>query len=60
MKTFHTVAFQYGPGGGNPCPVTLEADGLTTEEMQQMTFRFQQEAAFLLSPTAPGCDVNPL
>ncbi|WP_281697153.1 PhzF family phenazine biosynthesis protein [Acidaminococcus massiliensis] len=59
MKTFHTVAFQYGPGGGNSCPVTLEADGLTGEQMQQMTFQFQQEAAFLLSPTAPGCDVKP-
>ena len=58
MKTFHTVAFQYKPGGGNPCPVTVGADDLSTEQMQKMAYGFQQECAFLLKPVNPGCDVK--
>lgn len=58
MKTFHTIAFQYKPGGGNPCPVTVEADGVSTEELQKMAHEFGQECAFLMKPVNPDCDVK--
>lgn len=58
MKTFHTIAFQDKPGGGNPCPVTVDADDLSTEEMQKMAHDFQQESAFLMKPATAGCDVK--
>lgn len=58
MKTFHTIVFQYKPGGGNPCPITVEADDLSAEQMQKMAYDFQQESAFLMKPVTPGCDVK--
>lgn len=57
-KTIHTVVFQAREGGGNPCPVTLEADGLTTEQMQAMTRDFGVESAFLMRPTRSDCHVR--
>jgi len=57
-STIHTVVFEEKPGGGNPCPVTLDADELTTEEMQAMTKAFGEESAFLMRPTRPDCDVK--
>ena len=58
FKTIHTVVFEAEKGGGNPCPVTLYADELTTEQMQQMTKEFGEESAFLMKPELPGCDVK--
>ena len=29
LQIFHTVIFAAVPTGGNPCPVVLDADGLT-------------------------------
>lgn len=58
FRTIHTVVFQAGEGGGNPCPVTLDADELTAEQMQAMTREFGQESAFLMRPTLPGCHVK--
>lgn len=55
-RTIHTVVFQAREGGGNPCPVTLDADDLTTEQMQAMTKDFGQESAFLTRPAAEGCN----
>ena len=55
-QTVHTVVFQAEKGGGNPCPVTLDADGLTTEQMQAMTKNFGQESVFLMKPDLAGCD----
>ena len=46
-KTFHTVVFQAQEGGGNPCPITLDADGLTEQQMQQMTAAMEP---FRISP----------
>ena len=57
-KTFHTVVFQAREGGGNPCPVTLEADCLSEEQMQQMTKEFGEESVYLMRPTRPDCDVK--
>lgn len=58
VQTYHTVVFQALDGGGNPCPVTLDADELTAEEMQGMTKEFGEESAFLMRPTRPDCDVK--
>lgn len=57
-ETIHTVVFQAGEGGGNPCPVTLNADELTAGQMQAMTQGFGTEASFLMRPTHPGCDIK--
>lgn len=55
-KTIHTIVFQERPGGGNPCPVTLNADCLTTEQMQGMTQQSGEECVFLTRPTRSDCD----
>lgn len=58
LETIQTIVFQAREGGGNPCPVTLNADGLTAEEMQSITHGFGAEYAFLMRPTLPDCDVK--
>lgn len=58
FQTIHTVVFQAEKDGGNPCPVTLNADDLTTEQMQQMTKGFGKESVFLMKPTLPECDIK--
>lgn len=58
MKTIHTMVFKAGPGGGNPCPVTLDADALTTEQMQEMTHQCGEEAVFLTQSDRPDCDLR--
>ena len=57
-KMIHTVVFEEKPGGGNPAPVTLDADALSTEEMQAMTFGYGEESVFLMKPTRQDCDVK--
>ena len=54
-ETIHTVVFQAKDGGGNPCPVTLDADGLSVEEMQAMTRGWGEESAFLMRSDRPDC-----
>ncbi|MCD7035220.1 PhzF family phenazine biosynthesis protein [Metabacillus sp. GX 13764] len=46
-KTIHTNVFSLRPGGGNPCPVVLEAGGLSQEEKQQMAKAFGHETVFI-------------
>lgn len=58
MKTYHTIVFQQSEGGGNPCPVTLNADALSTEEMQAMTREFGFESVYLMEPTRSDCDIK--
>ncbi len=42
---------------GNPVAVVLEADGLTTEQMQRLArWTNLSETAFVLAPTMPGAD----
>lgn len=45
--------FPAGPGGGNPAPITLDADGLSAQEMQRIAETYGHEAGFVLSPTDP-------
>ncbi len=45
------------PFSGNPLAVVLDAEGLTTEEMQQITrWMNLSETAFVLHPSDPGAD----
>lgn len=57
-ETVHTIVFQEKEGGGNPCPITLNADGLTEEQMQNMAYEFGEECAFLMRAEQKGCDVK--
>lgn len=58
FETVNTVVFQASEGGGNPCPVTLNADELTLEEMRTMTYQSGAESAFLMKPAQPDCDIK--
>lgn len=58
FETIHTVVFQARDGGGNPCPVTINADELTTDQMQAMTHNFGAKSAFLMKPTRTDCDIK--
>lgn len=58
-ETVHTVVFATETGGGNPCPVTLNADDLSLEQMQEMTLGFGQESVFLCRSDRPDCDFHP-
>lgn len=49
--------FADGPGGGNPCPVVLDADGLRDAELQTLAARFGAETVFVLPPRS-DCDVR--
>ncbi len=55
-RVVHTVVFAFGQGGGNPCPVVLDAQRYTTAEMQAMAKAFMQETAFVCPPENPACD----
>jgi PhzF family phenazine biosynthesis protein len=50
----HMVAFADGPGGGNPCPVVLDAGDWTTEQMQAAAAGFGHETCFVLAPEDPA------
>jgi PhzF family phenazine biosynthesis protein len=44
--------FADGPGGGNPAPIVLEADGWPGKKMQEVARSSGHESAFVLSPPA--------
>ncbi len=52
-KTSMVDVFVARDGGGNPAPVTLDADDLTDEEMRRIAERYGHEAGFVLAPTDP-------
>lgn len=58
METVWTVVFREKEGGGNSCPVTLDADELTGKQMQEMARQFGVECAFLMRPSRGDCDVK--
>jgi PhzF family phenazine biosynthesis protein len=43
----HFFVFERGTGGGNPCPIVVDADGLSTDDMQRLTAQFQEESGFI-------------
>jgi PhzF family phenazine biosynthesis protein len=49
--------FSTDPGGGNPVAVVLDAEGLSTEQMQRFAaWTNLSETTYVLPPTAPGAD----
>lgn len=56
-RYLHVDVFGATPFGGNPLPVVIDAEGLTTEQMLAITrWMNQSETAFLLPPTDDGAD----
>ena len=53
VRTEVVDVFTAGPGGGNPAPVTLDADALTSEQMRGIAESYGHEAGFVLKPTDP-------
>lgn len=45
--------FTAGSGGGNPAPVTLDADTMSEAEMQALAAKFGHEAGFVVRPSNP-------
>jgi PhzF family phenazine biosynthesis protein len=43
------IVFAAGPGGGNPAPIVLAADGLSDEQMQAVARRHGHESAFVVA-----------
>jgi PhzF family phenazine biosynthesis protein len=52
------TVFADGPGGGNPCPVVTDADGLSDEQMRAVAQEYGHESAFVLTPTDPRARVR--
>ncbi|MEX3934420.1 PhzF family phenazine biosynthesis protein [Paraburkholderia phymatum] len=51
QKNLHFVrVFSAGPGGGNPAPVVLDADAMTSREMMAVAARCGHESAFICAP----------
>ncbi len=50
---FRTTVFSDGPGGGNPCPVVLDADELSTQQGMSLAKGFMAETILVTSPTKP-------
>jgi PhzF family phenazine biosynthesis protein len=53
-EVVHMVAFADGRGGGNPCPVVLDADDWTVDQMQAAAAGFGHETCFVLAPDDPA------
>jgi PhzF family phenazine biosynthesis protein len=50
---FHTTVFADGPGGGNPCPIVLDADDLSTQQGLSLAAKYMAETVFVTSATLP-------
>ncbi len=50
-----TPAQSTGIPGGNPAPITLGADALSSEQMQYIAAHYGHEAAFILHSSRPDC-----
>ncbi len=55
VEVWHLDVFARLPGGGNPCPIVLDADPLTTAQMQDIAAHFGQESGFVTRTTTVGC-----
>lgn len=56
-STPHAVmlsVFPAGPGGGNPCPIVLEAEDMDGAAMQALAAAHGHESGFVLPPEDPG------
>ena len=56
MASVHNIRVFVGPDpkvGGNPAPVWLDADDLSSAQMQEYTRRSGHESVFVLKPVTP-------
>jgi predicted PhzF superfamily epimerase YddE/YHI9 len=61
MSQRHTVelvnVFAAAPGGGNPAPIVIDADGMSDAQMQAVAQRYGHESGFVLpAPADSECD----
>ena len=47
LITINSNVFKYREGGGNPCPIVLPDNELTTQEMQSISAKFNLETVFI-------------
>jgi len=52
----HTNLFTNGLNGGNPCPVVLDGNGLTTEHGKHLAETFGAETIVILNPKEADSD----
>ncbi|MBL6080304.1 PhzF family phenazine biosynthesis protein [Belnapia sp. T18] len=45
--------FPAGPGGGNPCPIVLDASGMDAQDMRALAAAHGHESGFVLPPENP-------
>jgi PhzF family phenazine biosynthesis protein len=50
ISVVQTKVFGISSNGGNPCPLVLNSDSLTNEQMQSITAYYGVETAFMLQP----------
>jgi trans-2,3-dihydro-3-hydroxyanthranilate isomerase len=58
LHVIHTTVFALNAEGGNPCPIVLDADALSSAHMQRLAAQFGSETAFVLTPADPGADLR--
>lgn len=56
MKTYMLTVFADSKEGGNPCPVTIDADNLSNDEMQNISKEYGLESGFIMKSERPDCD----
>lgn len=61
MTRHHAVelvhVFAAAPGGGNPAPIVMDADGMSDAQMQAVAQRHGHESGFVMpAPAGSGCD----
>ncbi len=56
MKIYNTTVFSYNNKGGNPCPVVLEADELTYDDMRGIAKNMKLEVGFVLNSNNSSCE----
>ncbi|WP_414045086.1 PhzF family phenazine biosynthesis protein [Macrococcus equi] len=56
MKIYNTTVFSHNNEGGNPCPVVLEADELTYDDMIGIAKKLKLEVGFVLNSSNSSCE----
>lgn len=56
MKIYNTTVFAHNNEGGNPCPVVLEADELTYDDMIGIAKKLKLEVGFVLNSNNSSCE----
>jgi PhzF family phenazine biosynthesis protein len=60
LANVHVVdVFADGPGGGNPAPIAIDAQGMSDAQMQDMARHYGHESGFVMAPPkGSGCDLG--